>query len=407
MRISCHNTFFEVSNVDYSPLLRTLRDTNVGTDRDENDILILDLDPEHFKQYIFFLEGKDFHMDEEIEELFDYMGHSNEMRYPLDYWRVKLRDNWIRDNFHRLELWRDPYYGLIEIPIENSLPLQDIRLDDMYIAGGAAMYMAGWIQDYGDIDIFTTNKDTATRWMKNYGDTPKDEYTMSTIIHKRVIQLILRDYKYPSEILYGFDLDCVGVMWDGKKLYATEIAYYSWKNKVNWFDHRRVSSSYIHRLCKYMNRGFHISLPLLTEEMINQKELDLYWKTMKPLVIEHLYKNRIRPCPPALPRRMDTLCNYIDVVSNYKVLSLYEKALKSAFITVSEHRNRVEDVEKEYICSYRRDDVSILLLASLYGFYVPSKCDDYRNLWTNQPHTIDLKQWYKQSPFIIRHQDGN
>jgi len=82
------------------------------------DRIVLDVDPYDFDQYLFFLQGKKFRMSKDTETLFDFMGHYNKMEYPTYYWAIKLRDNWIRDNMYKFELYKDPYYGLVEVPIK-------------------------------------------------------------------------------------------------------------------------------------------------------------------------------------------------------------------------------------------------------------------------------------------------
>jgi hypothetical protein len=61
------------------------------------------------------------------------------------------------------------------------------------------------------------------------------------------IQIILRQYKCPAEVVYGFDVDCCSILYDGVNYYTTERAQYSQLNKINHFDCDRMSNSYIYR----------------------------------------------------------------------------------------------------------------------------------------------------------------
>lgn len=172
----------------------------IGVDIDENGRIMLDLDPFQFTNYYRFLIGMDFEMDDETVELFDFMGHHNYLEYPIDIWKMKLRDNWIRDFMYPLKLYNNPLYGLREIPVINKMNFMvnktkdelmeekkklglkpNARLDsksyhkdvdvnlckNIYIAGGAAMYAAGIISKLKDIDVFFTDKNMLNEFIKN------------------------------------------------------------------------------------------------------------------------------------------------------------------------------------------------------------------------------------------------
>lgn len=276
--------------VEYSPFLRTLRDTDVRVEKD-GDAYIVDVDPVSFQEYVAFLRGEDFKMDEEVMELFDFMGHHNDMEYPIDYWKVKLFDNWVRDNFYRLDLCKDPHYGLVKIPVK-KYPMFQIsgegkfhklrmhrRTDDTnttVLAGGAALWMAGYSKRAHDFDIFfTCDQKEAEEILKEEieDDDNSDRVKVTTntvnIHHSRQIQYIARIYTSLSEILHGFDVDCCGVGWEGDNhLWVTKRALYAIENKINWFDRMRASPSYGHRLAKYHSRGYEIGLPLFDPSRI-------------------------------------------------------------------------------------------------------------------------------------------
>jgi len=124
--------------------------------------------------YLRFLTGRPFHMRKKDAAFFDLMGHANIQSYPLDYWRVKLRSKWIRDNFNRLELWRDPFYGLVEVPVAIKIPVFS-RDGNVYVAGGAALFMVGITTDFDDIDLFTTNKTEALNLMEALSSMNEEE----------------------------------------------------------------------------------------------------------------------------------------------------------------------------------------------------------------------------------------
>ena len=66
----------------------------------------------------------------------------------------------------------------------------------------------------------------------------------------RHVQIILRLYSSPAEILCGFDLDCCAVGWDGKELLALPRARLAINRAANVVDPTRESPSYAERLRK-------------------------------------------------------------------------------------------------------------------------------------------------------------
>jgi len=276
---------------------------------------------EAVESYLSYLRGESFTISSaSAYELFQFMGHVNDMNYPLEFWAIKLRDNWIRDNFYRLDLWKDPYFGLVKIPLKRTLTLRDTNNNIVeipkgsYIAGGAALYMSGHSEILKDLDVFFTNTDAYQKWVdivvpskinlpyQNYTDNIKitdkfvsvhrglydhidDENMMyiriafnsltgQEMVSPASLQFIFRKYSSPAEIIYGFDLDCVGILYDGKDLWCTERAKYAIDNKVNWFDPMRASPSYIYRLGKYTTRGYRLELPLIKENNLNMKRIE-------------------------------------------------------------------------------------------------------------------------------------
>ena len=429
--------------VKYSPYLSTLISTDVNVDT-EDSIPIIDADPEHFNEYAKFLQGSDFHMDEEIEALFDYMGHSNKMGYPLDYWRVKLQDNWIRDNFYRLELWVDPYYGLIEIPIVRKLPIplhpMFVESSDstrIYAAGGVCLYMAGYTSDFSDVDLFTTSKSEATKYL-SFPDNVRYRYSKNCIsfwghdigiqvsndhgtdtLSRKKFQFILRLYKSPSEIVHGFDVDCCGILYDGHCLWATKRALYAIQNKVNWFDPSRSSPSYAYRLSKYSIRGFKISLPHFDESLIRYDKIDDMLKR-----IEKRYFS-------ITPNYESVDIGDINIQDPYNTLMRLAKILKSKktikvndLVTRLDLENNLRKSTSRYGTMIRyiigdcksvkdivpKDPVSILILSKLYSLHTAywSRSDydssvisyDVLNVYGSHPirKLLPRLQWKEQNP---------
>ncbi|KAJ8508418.1 hypothetical protein ONZ45_g9303 [Pleurotus djamor] len=85
----------------------------------------------------------------------------------------------------------------------------------------------------------------------------------------RSVQIVLRLYKSPAEILAGFDIDAPCVAYDGQKVWANPRSVVAMMRQANTVDMTRRSPSYEVRLCKYSSRGYEVYVPTL-----NRKEVD-------------------------------------------------------------------------------------------------------------------------------------
>ncbi len=90
------------------------------------------------------------------------------------------------------------------------------------------------------------------------------------------IQLILRIYKSPSEIIHGFDLGSSAVGFDGSNLYFTSLSKFAYEYGCNIVDTTRRSTTYERRLIKYFDRGFEIILPRFNIKKTSNRLMDLY-----------------------------------------------------------------------------------------------------------------------------------
>lgn len=107
------------------PLLETMLWSSVDmtTESTPNgDAIVLDysLNLKALKQYLRYLQGKGFRMTRRVERIFQYMGHEPRGNKPMELWKAELQDQWTRDNFDRLDLWKDPYYGLVKVKIDEK-----------------------------------------------------------------------------------------------------------------------------------------------------------------------------------------------------------------------------------------------------------------------------------------------
>lgn len=79
----------------------------------------------------------------------------------------------------------------------------------------------------------------------------------------RAVQIVLRLYHSPAEILAGFDVDAPCCAFDGERVYANPRAIVAMMRQCNTIDVTRRSPSYEVRLAKYSHRDFEIYVPQL------------------------------------------------------------------------------------------------------------------------------------------------
>lgn len=77
----------------------------------------------------------------------------------------------------------------------------------------------------------------------------------------RHVQLVLRLYKSPAEVLLGFDIDACAVGFDGRRVWAVPRSRRAIVQRRNIVDMSRRSLTYEVRLYKYSKRGFAVAVP--------------------------------------------------------------------------------------------------------------------------------------------------
>jgi hypothetical protein len=85
----------------------------------------------------------------------------------------------------------------------------------------------------------------------------------------RSVQIVLRLYSSPAEILAGFDVDAPCCAYDGDRVWANPRAIVSMMRQSNTVDMTRRSPSYEVRLAKYSSRGFEVYIPGLERSEID------------------------------------------------------------------------------------------------------------------------------------------
>ncbi|KAJ6236128.1 ankyrin repeat-containing protein [Anaeramoeba flamelloides] len=122
----------------------------------------------------------------------------------------------------------------------------------------------------------------------------------------RSIQIILRLYKSPAEVLMGFDIDSSSVGYDGERVWVTPRAHRAIIKMQNGIDMSRRSPTYEKRLAKYAARGFSVVVPFLDENKIDpqiyERRVDrvhglaklLLYEKLKSAKIHKLYQEFVR-----------------------------------------------------------------------------------------------------------------
>uniref|UniRef100_A0A8H7XIV8 Ankyrin repeat protein n=1 Tax=Psilocybe cubensis TaxID=181762 RepID=A0A8H7XIV8_PSICU len=85
----------------------------------------------------------------------------------------------------------------------------------------------------------------------------------------RSVQIVLRLYQSPAEILAGFDIDAPCCAYDGNRVWANPRAVVAMMRQCNTVDMTRRSPSYEVRLSKYSQRFFEVYVPTLERSKID------------------------------------------------------------------------------------------------------------------------------------------
>lgn len=85
----------------------------------------------------------------------------------------------------------------------------------------------------------------------------------------RSVQIVLRLYSSPAEVLAGFDVDAPCCAYDGDRVWANPRSIVSMMRQSNTVDMTRRSPSYEVRLAKYSSRGFEVYVPGLKRDEVD------------------------------------------------------------------------------------------------------------------------------------------
>eukprot|EP00698_Gefionella_okellyi_P005555 TRINITY_DN15060_c0_g1_i1.p1 TRINITY_DN15060_c0_g1~~TRINITY_DN15060_c0_g1_i1.p1 ORF type:complete len:1172 (+),score=237.92 TRINITY_DN15060_c0_g1_i1:70-3516(+) len=91
----------------------------------------------------------------------------------------------------------------------------------------------------------------------------KHAVTFALTFPQRHVQIVLRLYHSPAEVLMGFDVDACAVCYDGTNAWVLPRARRAINEQYNLVDLDRRSITYEYRLYKYARRGFRVGVPNL------------------------------------------------------------------------------------------------------------------------------------------------
>lgn len=197
--------------------------------------------------------------------------------------------------------------------------LSGLDWSNVFVAGGAILSCcladrtSSSHYSSSDIDIFIygLNLDEANRKLRHIHSIITANSTGCEVIRTkrtvtflnsypyRHVQVILRLYKSPAEILLGFDIDCCTFGYDGETTWTTQRGLRAITKGYNLVDATRRSASYEARLVKYARRGFAVMVPGLDKTRVHWEALvsKLPWeaKGLAKLLLYDLRYNALGP----------------------------------------------------------------------------------------------------------------
>ena len=150
-----------------------------------------------------------------------------------------------------------------------------------------------WWGETSDIDMFLydVDNDEAERIVRRiFQAVAADEerwgivrapgtINIHNVVQKTKIQIVLRVYDSPAEVLVGFDVDCCCCCYDGREVWITPRCEHALRSGVNVLNPLHAwprKASYELRLGKYASRGFPVYAPGIDK---SQVDYDLINKT--------------------------------------------------------------------------------------------------------------------------------
>lgn len=166
----------------------------------------------------------------------------------------------------------------------------------------------------------------------------KTKNTITFYNTKIEIQIITKLYHNISEVLTQFDLDSCCVAYNKGNFYALPRFVRSLAYSGNIFDPEKQSPSYIHRIKKYIKRGFSLFIPGLRKNDVNYNKDNYIIRKLREKTNGH--------------ERDSDYCDLFTNLNNrsyYTILDILENMHKENKYTDTYHLNNIEDVNENSI----------------------------------------------------------
>jgi hypothetical protein len=174
-----------------------------------------------------------------------------------------------------------------------AFPFKNFDWNNVCIAGGFVLRMIGAYNGYNnqyghhDIDMFIYGLNEQQGMQKiqqivqyfhgvsnfQHSVISRTERAITILIPEcgYPIQIILRLYHHPTEILLGFDLPCVKALFDGQRFLMTQSAKQAIIQRCNIANGYQPfrTGTYEYRLYKYYRRGYAVQVPDFRPERID------------------------------------------------------------------------------------------------------------------------------------------
>lgn len=141
------------------------------------------------------------------------------------------------------------------------------------LAGGAPLHYITRFGSLADFDLFITDSDNPENVLENLVEEFHEKLSVCYVFRTShsvtlrtnlgVIQIVLRAYRHPAEVVLGFDLGASACCYvpATRKYFCTERSLRSIKTATLHVDIDRMSETYNQRLVKYAHKGFSIRIP--------------------------------------------------------------------------------------------------------------------------------------------------
>lgn len=255
--------------VELTPYLRTLRDTEVPKEVQDDAYIVNNVTLREMEIYCRFMYDSDIRRANipTLIHVSDFLGNKLPIDhgYPIDYYVALIKDWWIENVGHKLIKVQYKHVQSNYVKFLNDVLGSELY----YIVGGYALSLYNNAPEtYSDVDVYLKNKDDLNTILSHC-----DNNNIHYRIHKHVVnimltstsaplQIILSEYTNISDVVSSFDVDCCCIMYHDEWLYMNNRARRSVKHNIICFVPEYYSSCYSSRLIKYSNRyGYTIYIP--------------------------------------------------------------------------------------------------------------------------------------------------